>query len=290
MNAAASSRGALDHAGAPERRETTGSLHKARVRLSVAQLDMRYRTPSGEVNAVENVSFDVAQGEFVALLGPSGCGKSTILNIVAGLLNRTGGRVNLDDEDVRYGSVNRKVGYVFQRDTVFPWRTVEANIGYGLEIAGVAKPERHDRVKRAIEVAGLAGFDKSFPRALSGGMRQRVALMRTLIMEPEILLMDEPFGALDTHTKLEMHKILLEIWERERQTVLFVTHDLGEALTLSSRIILLSARPGRLKEDFEVPFPRPRDAVSLRETEAFGRLYSHIWHALGEEFRRTKAE
>ena len=290
MNAAASSRGALDHAGAPERHETTGSLHKARVRLSVAQLDMRYRTPSGEVNAVENVSFDVAQGEFVALLGPSGCGKSTILNIVAGLLNRTGGRVNLDDEDVRYGSVNRKVGYVFQRDTVFPWRTVEANIGYGLEIAGVPKPERQNRVKRAIEVAGLAGFDKSFPRALSGGMRQRVALMRTLIMEPEILLMDEPFGALDTHTKLEMHKILLEIWERERQTVLFVTHDLGEALTLSSRIILLSARPGRLKEDFEVPFPRPRDAVSLRETEAFGRLYSHIWHALGEEFRRTKAE
>jgi NitT/TauT family transport system ATP-binding protein len=251
---------------------------------------MRYRTPGGEVNAVENVSFDVAQGEFVALLGPSGCGKSTILNIVAGLLNRTAGRVNLDDEDVRYGSVNRKVGYVFQRDTVFPWRTVEANIGYGLEIAGVPKTERHNRVKRAIEVAGLAGFDKSFPRALSGGMRQRVALMRTLIMEPEILLMDEPFGALDTHTKLEMHKILLEIWERERQTVLFVTHDLGEALTLSSRIILLSARPGRLKEDFEVPFPRPRDAVSLRETEAFGRLYSHIWHALGEEFRRSTAE
>ena len=123
---------------------------------------------------------------------------------------------------------------------------------------------------------------------LSGGMRQRVALMRTLIMEPEILLMDEPFGALDTHTKLEMHKTLLEIWERERQTVLFVTHDLGEALTLASRIILLSARPGRLKEDFDVTFPRPRDAVALRETAEFGRLYSHIWHSLGEEFRRHR--
>jgi len=114
--------------------------------------------------------------------------------------------------------------------------------------------------------------------------------MRTLIMEPEILLMDEPFGALDTHTKLEMHKTLLEIWERERQTVLFVTHDLGEALTLSSRIILLSARPGRVKDDIAVPFPRPRDPVSLRETDAFARLYSHVWHALGEEFRRAKAE
>jgi len=262
----------------------------ARVRIDVAHLDMRYRTVGTEVNAVEDVSFEVEQGEFVALLGPSGCGKSTILNIVAGLLDRTRGLVRLDDDEVRYGYVNRKVGYVFQRDTVFPWRTVEANIGYGLEIAGVPRPERQERVKRAIEVAGLAGFDRSFPRMLSGGMRQRVALMRTLIMEPEILLMDEPFGALDTHTKLEMHKTLLEIWERERQTVLFVTHDLGEALTLSSRIILLSARPGRLKEDFEVPFPRPRDAVSLRETPEFGRLYSHIWHALGEEFRRTKAE
>ncbi|HRD75681.1 MAG TPA: ABC transporter ATP-binding protein [Hyphomicrobiaceae bacterium] len=262
----------------------------SRVRISVTGLDKRYRSAGGEVNAVENVSFDVRQGEFVALLGPSGCGKSTILNMVAGLLERSGGTIGIDGENVRHGYVNRKVGYVFQRDTVFPWRTVEANIGYGLEIAGVARAERQARVERAIEVAGLSGFGRSFPRTLSGGMRQRVALMRTLIMEPEILLMDEPFGALDTHTKLEMHKTLLEIWERERQTVLFVTHDLGEALTLSSRIILLSARPGRLKEDFEVPFVRPRDAVSLRETAEFGRLYSHIWHSLGEEFRLTKAE
>jgi NitT/TauT family transport system ATP-binding protein len=271
-------------------RLSTAIAATERVRISVVNLDKRYRSPGGEVNAVENVSFDVRQGEFVALLGPSGCGKSTILNMVAGLLDKSGGSISIDHDEVQSGYVNRKVGYVFQRDTVFPWRTVAANIGYGLEIAGLAKAERADKVQRAVEVSGLAGFDKSFPRMLSGGMRQRVALMRTLIMEPEILLMDEPFGALDTHTKLEMHKTLLEIWERERQTVLFVTHDLGEALTLSSRIILLSARPGRLKEDFEVPFPRPRDAVSLRETAEFGRLYSHIWHSLGEEFRRTKAE
>jgi NitT/TauT family transport system ATP-binding protein len=290
VSAAAPSHIQGDDVCVPVRDHQVGASAAARVRICVEQLDMRYRTLDGEVNAVENVSFGVSQGEFVALLGPSGCGKSTILNIVAGLLARTGGQVRIDEDEVRHGYVNRKVGYVFQRDTVFPWRTVEANIGYGLEIAGVPKLERQEKVKRAIDVAGLAGFDKSFPRMLSGGMRQRVALMRTLIMEPEILLMDEPFGALDTHTKLEMHKTLLEIWERERQTVLFVTHDLGEALTLSSRIILLSARPGRLKEDFEVLFPRPRDAVSLRETVEFGRLYSHIWHALGEEFRRTKAE
>jgi NitT/TauT family transport system ATP-binding protein len=259
-------------------------------RITVEALDKSFKTANADVVAVDNVSFEVKQGEFVALLGPSGCGKSTILNMVAGLLPKTNGRIRIDTDDVVTGEVNRKVGYVFQRDTVFPWRTVEANIGYGLEIAGVSRADRAAKVARAIEVAGLSGFGKSFPRTLSGGMRQRVALMRTLIMAPEILLMDEPFGALDTHTKLEMHKTLLEIWERERQTVLFVTHDLGEALTLSSRIILLSARPGRLKEDFEVPFSRPRDAVSLRETDEFGRLYSHIWHSLGEEFRRTKAE
>jgi len=272
------------------RPETRPPRAERSTRISVEALDKRFKTATTDVVAVDNVSFEVRQGEFVALLGPSGCGKSTILNMVAGLLPRTGGRIRIDADEVVPGEVNRKVGYVFQRDTVFPWRTAEANIGYGLEIAGVPRAERQAKVARAIETAGLSGFAKSYPRMLSGGMRQRVALMRTLIMEPEILLMDEPFGALDTHTKLEMHKTLLEIWERERQTVLFVTHDLGEALTLASRIILLSARPGRLKEDFEVPFARPRDAVSLRETEEFGRLYSHIWHSLGEEFRRTKAE
>ncbi|POR52434.1 NitT/TauT family transport system ATP-binding protein [Bosea psychrotolerans] len=277
--------------GAPQRMKLAAvNAASERVRITVQNLDKRYGSGEIGVTAVDKVSFEVRQGEFVALLGPSGCGKSTILNMVAGLIPRSGGDIAIDQDEVRLGEVNRKVGYVFQRDTVFPWRTVEANIGYGLEIAGVAAAERKDKVARAIATAGLEGFGGKFPRTLSGGMRQRVALMRTLIMEPEILLMDEPFGALDTHTKLEMHKTLLEIWERERQTVLFVTHDLGEALTLASRIILLSARPGRLKEDFEVPFIRPRDAVSLRETPEFGRLYSHIWHSLGEEFRRTKAD
>jgi NitT/TauT family transport system ATP-binding protein len=270
--------------------QLTATPATAPVRITVEKLDKIYGAGPGAVTAVDTVSFNVRQGEFVALLGPSGCGKSTILNMVAGLLTKSAGTIRIDQDPVVHGQINRKVGYVFQRDTVFPWRTVERNIGYGLEIAGVPQPTRAARVTDAINKAGLTGFEKSFPRMLSGGMRQRVALMRTLIMEPEILLMDEPFGALDTHTKLEMHKTLLEIWERERQTVLFVTHDLGEALTLASRIILLSARPGRLKEDFEVPFARPRDPVSLRETDAFGRLYSHIWQSLGQEFRRTKAE
>ena len=262
----------------------------ARVRIAVRNLRKAYALGGREIHAVDNVSFEIVEGEFVALIGPSGCGKSTILNMVAGLLPATGGEIAIDDEPAAAGRPNRNVGYVFQRDTVYPWRTVARNIGYGLELAGVPRAERERRVAAMIAAAGLQGFGDAFPLALSGGMRQRVALMRTLITQPEILLMDEPFGALDTHTKLEMHKILLEIWEREQQTVLFVTHDLGEALTLSDRIIVLSARPGRVKEIFDVTLARPRDAVALRESADFAAAFSRIWHSLGEEFRKGHAE
>jgi NitT/TauT family transport system ATP-binding protein len=262
----------------------------ARVRIAVRNLRKTYGLGGRAVHAVESVGFDIVEGEFVALIGPSGCGKSTILNMVAGLLPISGGEIAIDGARVEAGRPNSKVGYVFQRDTVYPWRTVARNIGYGLELAGVPRAERERRVAKMIEGAGLSGFGDAFPLALSGGMRQRVALMRTLITQPEILLMDEPFGALDTHTKLEMHKILLEIWEREQQTVLFVTHDLGEALTLSDRIVVLSARPGRVKEIFDVTLPRPRDAVALRESPDFAAAFSRIWHSLGEEFRKGHVE
>ncbi len=260
------------------------------LRIEVRNLSKTFGSGGGNVPAVDRVSFDLRQGEFVALLGPSGCGKSTILNMIAGLIPHSGGDIRVDGTAVEAGRVMPQVGYVFQRDTVFAWRTVARNIGYGLEIKGVPKVEREARVARMIAQARLKGFENAFPLTLSGGMRQRVSLMRALIMEPQILLMDEPFGALDTHTKLEMHQILLEMWERERQTVVFVTHDLSEALTLADRIILLSARPGRIKEDFAVPFPRPRDAIKLRETAAYGELFAKVWHSLGEEFAATKAE
>jgi NitT/TauT family transport system ATP-binding protein len=266
------------------------SAAAARVRIGVRDLGKTYSLRGRGVRAVDAVSFDIFEGEFVALIGPSGCGKSTILNMVAGLLPASAGDIAIDGERVVAGRPNRRVGYVFQRDTVFPWRTVARNIGYGLELAGVPRAERERRVARMIESAGLEGFGDAFPLALSGGMRQRVALMRTLITQPELLLMDEPFGALDTHTTLEMHKILLEIWEHEQQTVLFVTHDLGEALTLSDRVIVLSARPGRVKEIFEVTLPRPRDAVALRESPDFAAAFSRIWHSLGEEFRKGHVE
>jgi sulfonate transport system ATP-binding protein len=261
-----------------------------RVRIAVRDLGKTFALRGRGLRAVDSVGFEISEGEFVALIGPSGCGKSTILNIVAGLLPATSGVVTIDGAAVVADRPNPNVGYVFQRDTVYPWRTVARNIAYGLELAGVPRAERDRRVARMIRDAGLDGFADAFPLALSGGMRQRVALMRTLITRPQLLLMDEPFGALDTHTKLEMHRILLDIWEREKQTVLFVTHDLGEALTLSDRIIVLSARPGRIKEIFAVSLPRPRDAVTLRESPDFADAFSRIWHSLGEEFKKGHVE
>jgi len=260
-----------------------------RTRVRVRDLCKRYGGRDG-VLAVDRFSLEVREGEFIALIGPSGCGKSTILNMLAGLIPATGGIAEIDDELVTPGRVFPSVGYVFQRDTVFPWRTVRGNIGFGLELAGVGREERERRVSEMIERAGLAGFEDAFPLTLSGGMRQRVSLMRTLIMRPGILLMDEPFGALDTYTKLGIHELLLEIWEQERQTVIFVTHDLGEALTLSDRVVVLSARPGRLKEIFEVPFERPRDPVALRESPAYSALFSRVWHSLGQEFLKSSEE
>ena len=269
--------------------ESLADPSSLRCRIEIDKLRKVFLAQGREVVAVDDASFRIDDGEFVALLGPSGCGKSTILNMVATLIAPSEGVIRVDGEVVAYGNPIRHVGYVFQKDTLFPWRTVEDNIGYSLELAGVAVAERRKRVAEAIHQAGLDGFARFYPAALSGGMRQRVSLMRTLIANPEILLMDEPFGALDTHTKLDMHSVLLGLWERQRQTVLFVTHDLGEALTLADRIILMSARPGRVKADFKVDFPRPRDAVALRETRQYAELFSRVWHSLGEEFARSRS-
>ena len=258
-------------------------------RIDVKGLSKTFQLGGTAIEAVRDVSFGVRRGEFVALLGPSGSGKSTVLNMIATLVKPSGGQILIDGKPVIAGEVTPGVGYVFQRDTLFPWRTVADNIGYGLQLAGVGDAERKERVAACLAQAGLQGFGDAYPSALSGGMRQRAALMRTLVVEPQILLMDEPFGALDTHTKIDMHEVLLRIWDRERQTVLFVTHDLGEALTLADRVILFSARPGQIKDMFEVDFARPRDAVKVRETPRYAELFQHIWHSLGEEFVKGRS-
>jgi NitT/TauT family transport system ATP-binding protein len=257
-------------------------------RIDVRGLSKSFQLAGTAIEAVRDVSFSVRRGEFVALLGPSGSGKSTVLNMIATLVRPSSGQILIDGAPVVTGKATPDVGYVFQRDTLFPWRTVAGNIGYGLQLSGVSPAEQKERVTAGIAQAGLQGFEEAYPSALSGGMRQRAALMRTLVVEPKILLMAEPFGALDTHTKIDMHEVLLRIWEREQQTVLFVTHDLGEALTLADRIILFSARPGRIKDMFEVDFPRPRDAVKVRETPRYAELFQQIWHSLGEEFAKGR--
>jgi len=258
-------------------------------RIEVRRLGKSFQLSGVTIEAVREVSFGVGRGEFVALLGPSGSGKSTVLNMIATLIRPSNGEILIDGKPIITGKATPNVGYVFQRDTLFPWRTVADNIGYGLQLVGVSEAECKQRIATSVAQAGLKGFEQAYPSALSGGMRQRAALMRTLVVEPQILLMDEPFGALDTHTKIDMHQVLLRIWERQQQTVLFVTHDLGEALTLADRIILFSARPGQVKDMFEVDFARPRDAVKVRETARYAELFQHIWHSLGEEFMRGRS-
>ena len=233
---------------------------------------------------MSRVSFDVHDKEFVAIVGPSGCGKSTILNMIGSLVAPSGGEILVDGERVGPRAA-KQVGYVFQKDTVFPWRTVAQNIALGLQYRGVATAEIRSRVTEAVALAGLEGFEDAFPATLSGGMRQRVALMRSLVVNPEILLMDEPFGALDTHTKLNLHGELLSLWGARQQTVVFVTHDLSEAITLADRIVVMTRRPGRVKLVYDVKLPRPRDVIRLRETAEYLREYGEIWHALGEEFQ-----
>jgi NitT/TauT family transport system ATP-binding protein len=240
------------------------------------------------VAAVDRVCFEVLEGEFVAIVGPSGCGKSTVLNMIGGLVTPSAGAVLVDGAPVKDAAPPR-VGYVFQKDTVFPWRTVARNIALGLEYRGVGGAERTRRVREAVTLAGLEGFEDAFPATLSGGMRQRVALMRTLVVDPEILLMDEPFGALDTHTKLTLHAELLSLWEARRQTVIFVTHDLSEAITLADRMVVMTRRPGRVKMVHEVKLTRPRDVIALRESDEYAREYGRIWHVLGEEFAASGA-
>jgi NitT/TauT family transport system ATP-binding protein len=254
-----------------------------RSRIIVRELTKTFRDDGREVAAVQGASFEIHDGEFVAIVGPSGCGKSTILNMIGGLVTPTAGGVEIDGVRVA-GRAPRQVGYVFQKDTVFPWRTVARNIAVGLEYRGVARAEQERRVREAIGLAGLAGFEEAFPATLSGGMRQRVALMRTLVVEPQILLMDEPFGALDTHTKINLHAELLALWEARHQTVVFVTHDLSEAITLADRIVVMTRRPGRVKMIHAVKLSRPRDVIKLRETDAYAHEYGALWHVLGEEF------
>jgi NitT/TauT family transport system ATP-binding protein len=236
------------------------------------------------VEALQNITFAAEAGEFVALLGPSGCGKSTLLELVAGLHAPSGGQSVVHGEPIR--GPHPDVGIVFQEDSTFPWLTALENAEFGLRTRGVPPGQRRREALEMIALVGLQGFEHHYPRELSGGMRQRVAIARTLVLHPQILLMDEPFGALDAQTRLLLGDELLRIWEQVRATILFVTHDIAEAVRLSDRIILMTARPGRIKDVVANPLPRPR-GVSVMAQPEFARLVNALWEQLRDEVPRA---
>jgi len=232
------------------------------------------------VTALSNFSLDIAQGEFVSIVGPSGCGKSTFLNIVLGLIQPGSGKIQLNG--ARISGPGQERAMVFQEFGLLPWRTVTANVELGLELKGVAAEQRLARANELIKLVGLSGFERHYPHELSGGMKQRVGLARALATEPEVLLMDEPFAALDAQTRDLMQAELLQIWERTKKTVLFVTHSIEEAAYLSDRVIVMTARPGRTKDVIQIDLPRPRD-YEMRLTPKFNEIKLRIWEVLKEE-------
>jgi NitT/TauT family transport system ATP-binding protein len=236
-----------------------------------------------EMVALDGVDLEIGDDEFLTVLGPSGCGKTTLLNIVAGFEEATGGEVLVDGEAIRKPGPDR--GVVFQEYALFPWLTVEQNIEFGLRERGVPKAKRRARVRQQIASVGLSGFGQRYPQELSGGMRQRVALARVLVNDPKILLMDEPFAALDAQTRSIMQQELLRVWSAERRTAIFITHNIEEAILLGDRVVVMTARPGRIKDVVAVGLPRPRDVTSAE----FNEIRRHIGVLLEAEVRATFA-
>ena len=244
-----------------------------KTKVSLDGLSMVFRSDGNSVEVLDRIGLEVPEGEFVCILGPSGCGKSTLLNIVAGFLAPTDGEARIDGEPVR-GPDPRRI-FVFQERGVFPWLTVEGNIGFGL--FRLAAEERERRIAYYVRLVGLGGFERAYPHELSGGMKQRLEVARALAVNPDMLFLDEPFGALDSITRLGMRSELLRIWELERKTVLFVTHDIEEAVQLADRVVVLSSRPARIRRIVEIDIPHPRDISSPRYLE----LRDGIFEAIG---------
>lgn len=255
------------------------------LQLRLENVEKSFLAHGRTIKALGPISLSVKPREFVALVGPSGCGKSTVLNLVAGLIRPTIGAVFYGGKEVT--QINRQVGYLTQRDTLLPWRNVVDNIGISLELKcrAIGAMERRDKVQEIIDLIGLRGFERHYPGELSGGMRRRVAMARTLIYEPETLLMDEPFGALDAQLKLVMQDQLQQLTQMRGMTVLFVTHDLGEAIALADRVLVFSARPGQIRALREIPLPRPRDIFNVRFAGAFSRMHEELWNELKDQVR-----
>jgi len=254
-------------------------------KLRIDNVALRFTSRSGvPVTALEEISLDVEDKEFSVIVGPSGCGKTSLLRLVAGLIEPTEGSIFLDS--TRIVGPGKERGMVFQSYTLFPWLTVQDNVEFGLRIGGLPAVQRQEIARRFIAQVGLEGFERNYPKQLSGGMMQRVALARALANDPAILLMDEPFGALDAQTRSLMQELLLAIWEQSHKTVLFITHDIDESILLGDRVYVMSARPGRIKEMVPIDLPRPRTVDALT-SDAFIALKRRIMHSIHEEAMRS---
>lgn len=258
--------------------------------VALEDAKVAFRLGDGRVyTAVEKAHLTVAQGEFVAIVGPTGCGKSTLLNVAAGLLKPVAGGVKIFNQPL--AGLNRDAGYLFQADALFPWKTALDNVAIGLEVRGTPRSEAQLRAQKWLTSVGLGGFANRYPHMLSGGQRKRVALAQVLIRDPKILLMDEPFGPLDAQTRQVMGNLLLDLWNADRKAVLFVTHDLEEAIALADRVVIMSAGPSsRIIGDWRVSLPRPRDIFEVRLDKEFHALHREIWSVLKDEVMKGYAQ
>jgi NitT/TauT family transport system ATP-binding protein len=253
--------------------------------VEIVALQKEFATSQARVVALDNINLGVSPGEFLCIVGPSGCGKSTLLRILAGLDHQTGGSIKI--EAAGWAVEN---AMVFQESGLFPWMDVEANVRFGLMTRGVPAAEAAERVEAALRLVGLTRFRRHYPHQLSGGMRQRSAIARAFVTDPGMLLMDEPFAALDAQNRVILQTELVRIWEQTRKTVIYVTHSIEEALLLGDRTVIMTAHPGRIKQIIDVPFPHPRNLVTLSASPEFGKLKLDIWHVLEEEVMRARAE
>ncbi len=252
--------------------------------IEVEKVSKVFHTPKqGAVAALQDVTFNIPYGEFVTVVGPSGCGKSTLTKLIAGLTPLSSGRIIYQGIEVR--GLNTKVGYVPQESKLFPWLTLEENVAFGLDPRRYSRQERESRVGQFIKLAGLVGFERHYPSQLSGGMAKRASIIRSLVYDPAVILMDEPFGPLDAQTRMILQDELLRIWEQKRQTILFITHDLVEAVALADRVIIMSHRPGRITDIMKVPMSRPRNIFEIHRQPGFDEAYGRLWNIFRHELK-----
>ena len=250
--------------------------------IKVQNVSKIFQTPTQEnLSALSDIALNIGQGEFVTVVGPSGCGKSTLLKLVAGFSSPSAGRILFQGDEVR--GLNTRVGYVPQESKLFPWLTVEENVGFGLNPKRFSRADRQRQVSYFIHLAGLSGFEKYYPAQLSGGMSKRASIVRALAYEPPVILMDEPFGPLDAQTRMVLQDELLKIWEQKRQTIIFVTHDLVEAVALADRVVVMTHRPGKIKDVIQVPMARPRNIFEIHRQDGFDEAYGRLWNIFRHE-------